>query len=69
MNKQLEAYLKKHPNVEFKFSFNPKGTSMSDEKPWKVLFKAGLDPKVPSRCGYACHTFEELIEHLVNELP
>jgi len=67
---KLEAYLKAHPKVSFSFRYDPEGLSMwGDNKCWQVKFASGTNKKVQSLCGYACETFDGLIEHLVNELP
>lgn len=66
----LILYFQNHPDVEFKFQFDPTGiTVLSDRRYWQVRFPAGTIKNMPSKCGYACETPRQLLECLVKELP
>lgn len=67
MSRLLENYIKKHPEVKFIFSFEPKGASnLGDKRYWHVKFSNPIKSK--SLIGYACETYQELIDHIVYEL-
>ena len=64
--KDLEAYIKNHPETKFIFNYSPSGTAMGgDNRYWQVKFSKPI--KDNHTIGYACDTFENLILSICTE--